>query len=161
MINFSRFFYLWIGAGALAWASYASDEIRFAQALLAAALLWTFGLLQRWKRISLLGAILFSLTAVAGLYRELPFGWMLAGALGAYLAYDLSKFSLRIRYTALREDTALIMRVHLTRVALMTLLGLSLSTAVLIWQNQLDLSWGIFLGIVFLWWMGVMIIWRR
>ncbi len=133
MIKFSRFFFLWMGAIALAWTSHTADEIRFAQIIIAAALFWTLGLLQRWTRISLFGAILFALAAVVGFYRELPFGWMLAGALFAYLAYDLSKFYLRMRYSLVHhEDTALITRVHLTRVALMTLLGLVISTAMLI-----------------------------
>ena len=157
MIRLSQFFHIAMSASALAWAFYAEDETRFVQIILASAFFWIVGVFNRWKRISLLGALLFALISVIGLYIELPFGWMLSGALFSYIAYDLSKFSLRLHFAKLgrEENIALITRVHLSRIALMTLLGLFLSTIVFIWQNQLDLYWGIFVGIIFLWWMGI------
>ena len=157
MLKLSQFFHIAMSVAALTWAFYAFNEIRFTQITLTLAFCWILGIFNRWERSSLLGAISFVIVAVVGLYRELPFGWMLSGALFAYLAYDLSKFMLRIRFATIgREDNiALITRVHLSRVALMTLLGLSISTAVLIWKSQLDLSWGVFLGTVLLWWIGV------
>jgi hypothetical protein len=158
MVKFSRYFFLWIGAASLTWQFYAADEISLAQISLAAALLWTLGLLQRWKRIPRFGAILFALGAILGFYRELPFGWMLATALFAYLSYDLSKFALRLDFaTRGKEDIALITRVHLSRVALMMLMGISISSYMLFTQGQLDFAWGILIGLLLAWW-GIVIV---
>lgn len=161
MIKFSLYFSLWMGASALAWATYVSDETRLAQTLLAAALFWTFGLLQRWKRISLLGAILFALTATLGIYRELPFGWMFSGALFSYLAYNLDILALRIRYAAIGENTALISRVHLTRLGVMTLLGLTLSSFTMLWQKAFGFAWTIFLILGTVWGVSLLVGWVR
>ena len=154
MVKLSRYFFLWMGAAALAWQFYAADEIRLAQTSVAAALLWTFGLLQRRERIPLFGAILFAMGTIVGLYRELPFGWMLASALFAYLSYDLSKFARRLKFAQYgKEDNiSLITRVHLSRLALMTLVGLSISTFMLVSQDELDFYWGILVGLLLLWW---------
>ena len=163
MTKLSQFFHIAISAGALAWASYAVNEIRFVQIILLSAFFWIVGIFNRWKRSSLLGVVFFTLIAIVEIFRGLPFGWMLAGALFAYLSYDLSQFALRLHFAVRggEENIALITRIHLKRIALMTLLGLSISTAALIWQNNLDLAWGIFLGIVLIWWVSVMVMWRR
>ncbi len=162
MVKFSQYFFLWIGAASLAWQFYAADEISLAQTSLAAALLWTFGLLQRWKRIPRFGAILFAIGAILGFYRELPFGWMLATALFAYLSYDLNKFALRLDFAMRgKENIALITRVHLSRVALMVLLGLSISSYMLFSQAQLELTWGLLIGLLVIWWGIVFIKYKK
>ncbi|MBT3187641.1 MAG: hypothetical protein HN736_08245 [Anaerolineae bacterium] len=163
MLKPSRIAHIILSASALTWVFYTVEETRFVQIILALTCFWILGIFNRWERSSLLGSISFSIIALIGIFRELPFGWMLAGILFAYLAYDLSKFSRRLKFAehGREKNIALITRVHLSRIALMTLLGLSISTATLSWQNQLDLSWGIFVGVVMLWWMGTFLMHKK
>ena len=146
MVKYIRFLFLWMGTAALAWTYYTADEIHLAQIILAAAALWTFGLLQRWQRTALFGLVAFALLAAIGIYRGLPFGWLFAGALYAYFAYDLSRFYLRLRYLARqKQDTKSVTRVHFIRLALLMLVGILLSSASLLFQGSFDTAWIIFL----------------
>ena len=163
MLKPSRIFHIIMSATALAWASYATNEIRLTQITILITFFWILGIFNRWEKSSKLSAISFAIIGLVGLFREIPFGWILSGLLLDYLAYDLSKFANRIRFASIgnEDNIPLITRVHLSRVALMTLLGLSISTAILISQNQLDIYWGIFLGIIFICWAGMMMLERK
>ena len=162
MVKYMRFLFLWMGTAALTWTFYAADEIRLAQSILAAASLWTLGLLQRWRHSALFGLVTFVLLAAIGIYRELPFGWLFAGALYAYFAYNLSRFYLRLRYLARqKQDTKSVTRVHFIRLALLMLAGLLLSSISLLLQQALDTAWIIFLLVSTLAVIGILLAWTR
>ncbi|MCF6277940.1 MAG: hypothetical protein L3J16_04225 [Anaerolineales bacterium] len=161
MITFGAYFTLWMGTLALVWAYGSADFSRLAWGLLGIGALWTWGLIRRKKWMPGLGLILLTLSAATGLYQELPFGWMFAGALGALISYDLSNFLLRLRYAAPNEDTRLLQRVHLTRLGLMTLLGLMLSTISIFWQAEFTFEWAIFLMVAGVWGVSLLVGWVR
>ena len=122
---------------------------------------WTWGLLQFKKQIPRIGMVLLSLLSIIGLFNELPFGWMLAGALNALLSYDLSNFYQRLRFASETEDIKLLKRVHFTRLSIITLLGLSLSTSVILWQAEFSLEWAIFLALSGIWGISLLVGWVR
>ena len=161
MITFSTYFTLWIGTLALAWAYNQANLPNLFWSTLAVGALWTWGLLQYKKQIPRFGLILLSLLAVIGLFNEIPFGWSFAGALGALLSYDLSNFRLRLRYASQTEDTKLLQRVHFTRLSLMTLLGLALSTLTIFWQAEFTFEWGVFLMLAGVWGVSLLVGWVR
>ncbi len=115
MVSFGRFFTLWMGSLALAWAYSQADLMNHAWATLAVGALWTWGLLQYKNWMPRLGLIALTLLAVISLFNEIAFGWAFAGALGALLAYDLSNFYQRLRFASPTEDKKLLQRVHLDR----------------------------------------------
>ncbi|NOY97939.1 MAG: hypothetical protein GXP40_01885 [Chloroflexi bacterium] len=160
-VSFALFFSLWMGTGALAWAYWDAGYAPAAWGLGGFALLWTLGLLRRRTWLSGFGLVLLTLTAVAGLYLGLPFGWMLAGTLGALLAYDLSYFSRRLRYAAPGEDTAFLQRAHLMRLGPLTLLGLALSTLAILWQASFSFEWAVFSVLAGVWGLSLLVGWLR
>ncbi|MBT3336583.1 MAG: hypothetical protein HN855_01240 [Anaerolineae bacterium] len=161
MITFGAYFSLWIGTLALAWTYLQADMSAYVWATLGIGTLWTSGLLQRKKWMPGFGLILLTLLAAAGLYQSLPFGWVFAAALSGLMSYDLSNFSLRLRYLAHAENTHQLQRVHLTRLGVMTLLGLTLSTLAMLWQAEFTFEWAIFLMLAGVWGISLLVGWVR
>lgn len=161
MILFGAYFNLWMGTLALAWAYGQADLSKYLWGVLGVGALWTWGLLQNKNWIPGLGLILLTLLAAAGLYQSLPFGWVFAAALSGLISYDLSNLSLRLRYAAKNEDTHLLQRVHFTRLGIMTLLGLILSTVAMLWQANFTFEWAIFLMLAGVWGVSLLVGWVR
>jgi hypothetical protein len=161
MIKIGAYFTLWMGSLALAWGYHQADLPPYTYAALGIGSLWTWGLAQRVKWMPNLGLVATTLLAAFGLYQSLPFGWMFAAALSALMSYDLSNFSLRLRYAAKNEDTHLLQRVHFTRLGIMTLLGLILSTIAMLWQAEFTFEWAIFLMLAGVWGISLLVGWVR
>lgn len=83
-------------------------------------------LLAHWRRLywfSSVALFLAIFAAAFGIWREFPATWMLFGALGALLGWDLSDFSRRLRYAAPTDDIVDMERRHLARVGMVAVLG--------------------------------------
>ena len=161
MIKIGAYSSLWMGSLALAWGYYQADSTPYIYAALGIGTLWTWGLAQRIKWMPNLGLVATTLLAAFGLYQSLPFGWMFAAALSALTSYDLSNFRLRLRYAAKGEDTSLLQRVHFTRLGIMTLLGLIISTIAMLWQAEFTFEWAIFLMLAGVWGVSLLVGWVR
>ncbi len=161
MIKFSTFFTLWMGTLALGFAYQQADLTNHAWAAVIIGAIWTWGLLQFKKRSPRIGMVLLSLLSIIGLFNELSFGWMFAGALNALLSYDLSNFYQRLRFASETEDTKLLKRVHFTRLSIITLLGLFLSTASMLWQAKFTFEWAVFLMLAGVWGISLLVGWVR
>ncbi len=161
MITFGAYFSLWMGTLALAWTYFNADMPPYTWAALGIGSLWTWGLIRRKKWMPGLGLIALTLLAAAGLYQELSFGWLFAAALSGLLSYDLSNFALRLRFAAPNEDARLLQRVHLTRLGVMTLLGLGFSTFAIFWQAEFTFEWAIFLMLAGVWGISLLVGWVR
>ena len=161
MIKFGAYFSLWMGTLALAWGYFQADTPPYMWAALGIGSLWTWGLAQRVKWMPGFGLTLTTLLAAAGLYQSIAFGWMFAAALSALASYDLSNFSLRLRYAAKNEDTHILQRVHFTRLGIMTVLGLILSSIAMLWQVEFTFEWAIFLMVIGVWGISLLVGWVR
>lgn len=161
MVKIGQYFFLWMGTAALTWGFYRADETGFGEIILAAAALWTLGVVQRWKRVPGFGALAFALFAAIGIYREIPLGWMFAGALYAYLAYNLHQFYLRLRLLVVQSGTREMTRVHFMRLALVVFLGMLVASLTMLFQDAFDLSWMIFLGLSVLLGAALFVVWHR
>lgn len=146
MVKIGQYLFLWMGTAALTLGFYRADEMGFVEIVLAAAALWTLGVVQRWRRMPGFGAFAFALFAAIGTYREIPLGWMFMGALYAYMAYDLYQFYLRLRLLAIQPDTRAMTRVHFVRLILVIFFGLTIGSLAMLFQDVFDLIWGLFLG---------------
>lgn len=110
--------------------AYGYSQEGYANPALWIALLGIFWVLAHWRRIYWFSAVAFFLMIFAagyGIWREFPPVWMLIGALGSLLGWDLSDFAMRLRYAAPTDDVEGMERRHLARVGVVAALGLGLA----------------------------------
>jgi hypothetical protein len=109
-----------IGYGQAGFASYSLGLM-----LLAAA--WLFALFRKWYWFASLALLIIVIGAAYGVWRELPTVWMLLGAVGGLLGWDLSDFARRLSYAAPMDDTREMQRRHLERAGIVAALGIGLA----------------------------------
>ena len=102
--------------------------------------LWAFAQFQRWRWFAAIGLFAALAAAGYGLWLNLPSGWMLAGALGALFAWDLSDFERRLRASGPEDAPALIQR-HLLRLGMLAAAGLAFSLLGMIYWWKFSLEW--------------------
>lgn len=93
--------------------------------LLAAA--WLVTHFRKWYWVSSIALLLIIFGAAYGVWREFPTVWMLLGALGGLLGWDLSDFARRLSYASPMDDTRNLERLHLGRVGIVAALGFGLA----------------------------------
>jgi hypothetical protein len=100
--------------------------------------LWLAAHWRKWYWLSSVGLLITIIAAAYGVWREFPTIWMLLGALGGLLAWDLSDFARRLGYAAPMDDTEGMERRHLERVGIVAALGLGIALlSLLIHINRL------------------------
>jgi hypothetical protein len=150
---------LLMGAGSLTWGFYNGGYPDIGFAILGVGLLWGLSIWRRWRWFSAIGLAATTLAAAAGLWINLPFGWMLVGGVGGLLAYDLSAFINRLRFAAPGEDSKRLERTHLARLGLLILLTLIFSSIAMNWQSEFSFEWAIFLGLASVWGVSLLVRW--
>ena len=93
--------------------------------LLAAA--WLITHFRKWYWFSSIALVVIILAAAFGIWSEVPAVWMILGALGGLLGWDLSDFARRLSYASPLDDTRGMERVHMERVGIVAALGLGLA----------------------------------
>ena len=159
MSYFALIFNLLLGVSSLAWGFYDGGYPDIAFIILGLGLLWGISMWRRWRWFSGIGLAALTLAAAAGLWLNLPFGWMVTGCVGGLLVYDLSVFIDRLRYAAPGEDTGHLERTHLARLGLLLVLTLTFASIAMLWQSAFSFEWAIFLGLASVW--GVSLLVRR
>ena len=91
------------------------------------AILWLFTHYRKWYWFSSIALLIIIVAAAYGVWREFPTVWMLLGAVGGLLAWDLSDFARRLSYAAPLDDTRGLERRHLGRVGIVAALGIGLA----------------------------------
>jgi membrane protein YqaA with SNARE-associated domain len=87
-------------------------------------------LLAHWRRrywFSGVALFLMVFAAAFGIWRGFPAAWMLLGALGSLLGWDLSDFAVQLRYAPQTDDVREMERRHLARVGVVAVLGIGLA----------------------------------
>lgn len=101
-------------------------------------IVWVFTF---WKKFYWFSSVSFFLTlAVAGygVWNNLPSVWMLLGALGSLLGWDLSDFARRLRYAAPTDDIRGMERRRLKRAGLVAVVGFGIALlSIVIQVNRL------------------------
>jgi len=96
-------------------------------------------LLAHWRKLYWFSSLALFLAIVAagyGVWSEFPTVWMLLGALGALLGWDLSDFVQRLRFAAPTDDIQSMERRHLARVLVVAALGGALAALSVVIQIQ-------------------------
>lgn len=116
-----------VGTGSLAygyWQAGLTDPARWI------ALMGVLWLAARWRKyywFSSVALLLVIIAAGVGVWRSFATVWMLLGALGGLLGWDLSDFARRLGYAAPTDDVRSMERHHLARVGVVALLGITLA----------------------------------
>jgi len=116
-----------LGTGSLA---YGYSLVGFADPIRWIVLLGVLWLAAHWRKYYWFSPVALFLTLFAaayGIWHEFPTMWMLLGALGGLLGWDLSDFARRLGYAAPTDDVKDMERHHLARVGVVAVLGLGLS----------------------------------
>ena len=87
-------------------------------------------ILAHWRKVywfSALGLLLAIGAAAYGVWHNFTTIWMLLGALGGLLGWDLSDFGMRLSYAAPTDDIQGMERRHLERVGIVAALGFGIA----------------------------------
>jgi hypothetical protein len=137
-----------MGIGSLAYAYSSTGFDQLVRGLLVLGTLWLFAGWKRWTWFSVIAILLTVALAGFGLWIELSPGWMIAGALGGLLAWDLSDFMRRLRYAHISDDKRALERRHLIRVTIVALIGMSLASIAMLVRLEFTLEWMMLLALV-------------
>jgi hypothetical protein len=88
---------------------------------------WLFAHFRKWYWFSSIGLLILVSAAAYGVWREFATVWMLLGAVGGLLGWDLSDFSRRLSYASPMDDISSMERRHLERVGIVAALGVGLA----------------------------------
>ena len=116
-----------LGTGSLAIGYSQMDLTRPALWFVLLGALWLAAHWRKWYWFSSVGLLLTIIAAAYGVWREFPTTWMLLGALGGLLGWDLSDFARRLGYAAPMDDIQGMERRHLERVGIVAALGFGLA----------------------------------
>lgn len=100
----------------------ASSIVHSAWFLLLAAL-WLFSHFRKGYWFSSVALLVIIFAAAYGVWNEYPTVWMLLGAVGGLLGWDLSDFARRLSYASPMDDIRAMERNHLERVVIVAALG--------------------------------------
>jgi len=116
-----------LGTGSLSVGYY---QAGFRNPALWCVLLGIVWILAHWRKYywaSSLAFLLLLIGAGYGVWHEFTTIWMLLGALGGLLGWDLSDFAMRLSYAAPTDDIQGMERRHLERVGVVAALGIGLA----------------------------------
>ena len=141
MIYFAFVVGVLMGVGSLAYAYSGAGFDLLVRGLLALGAFWLYAGWRRWAWASSVIILLLVAAAGYGLWIELSPGWMIAGALGALLAWDLSEFMRRLAVAPKTADLRGMKQRHLTRVTIVALTGLLLASISMLVRLEFTLEW--------------------
>jgi hypothetical protein len=91
------------------------------------AVVWLITHFRRWYWFSSVALLAIIFVAAYGVWNGFPTVWMLLGAVGGLLGWDLSDFARRLSYASAMDDVRGMERRHLERVGIVAALGLGLA----------------------------------
>ena len=116
-----------LGSGSLAYAYSQAGLTDAARWFVWIGVLWILAIWRKVYWASSVAFLLIILGAAYGVWNSFATVWMLLGALGGLLGWDLSDFARRLSYAAPRDDIHGMERRHLTRIGIVAALGLGLA----------------------------------
>jgi hypothetical protein len=116
-----------LGTGSLAYGYFQAGMPDPARWCVLLGIVW---ILAHWRKLywfSGLGLLLTIIAAAYGVWHNFTTVWMLLGALGGLLGWDLSDFAMRLSYAAPTDDIQGMERRHLERAGIVAALGFGLA----------------------------------
>ena len=137
-----------VGAGSLAYDFYAQGHVSLARWILLIGILWLVAEIRRLRWLASIGLPVCVAVAGLGLWMDLSLSWMLAGALGALIAWDLADFMRRVEHASPEDDVPALTRRHLLRLTIITAVGLVLALIGMITRLEFSFEWTAFLALL-------------
>lgn len=156
-----------MGVGSI---SLAYADAGFAQVsglLLLFGVLWVYAGWRRWNWVSSLGILFLVALAGFGIWVGLSPGWMVSGALGGLLAWDLSDFMRRLKFAFEKgtpkgfEELKSLERGHLLRLTLVALVGVSLASIPMLVRLDFSFEWIVLLTLIVALGIAQLVAWLR
>jgi hypothetical protein len=116
-----------LGTASLAMGYRQAGASSYSNWFLLLAVLWLLAHFRKYYWFSSVALLLIVVAAAYGVWRAYPTVWMLLGAVGGLLAWDLSDFARRLSYASPMDDTREMERRHLERVGIVAALGIGLA----------------------------------
>lgn len=116
-----------LGTASLAMGYRQAGQSAYSFWFLLLAVLWLLAHFRKYHWFSSVALLVIVVAAAYGVWREFPTVWMLLGAVGGLLGWDLSDFARRLGYAAPMDDTRSMERRHLERVGIVAALGVGLA----------------------------------
>ena len=110
--------------------------------------MWIVAEIRHLRWFASLGLLVGVTVAGIGLWMDLSLGWMLAGALGALIAWDLADFMRRVEHASPEDDVPALTRRHLLRLTIVIAAGLALSLIGMITRLEFSFEWTAFLALL-------------
>jgi hypothetical protein len=150
-----------MGVGSLSFAYSGAGFYLLGRGLLVFGVLWLIAGRQRWGWFST-GALLISVSLAGfGLWINLSPGWMITGALGALIAWDLTDFMRRLRLAPLLDDIQALERLHLTRLTIVMVVGALLASIAMLVRLEFTFEWIMLLTLVAVLGVSQLVAWLR
>ena len=112
-----------VGTASLALGYGQAGAADIARWFLVLAAIWLFAHFRKWYWFSSIALIIVVVAAAYGVWQEFPTVWMLLGAVGGLLGWDLSDFARRLSYASPMDDTRTMERLHIERAGIVAALG--------------------------------------
>ena len=116
-----------VGSGSLALGYFGAGLTDFTRWLILLGVVWILAHLRKLYWVSSVAFFITLLAAAYGVWNHFTPIWMLLGALGGLLGWDLSDFARRLSYAAPMDDVTGMERRHMARVGVVAGLGFALS----------------------------------
>src|SRR5215212_2687180 len=113
------------------------------------AAIWLVTHFRKWYWFSSIALLITVIAAGYGVWRGFSTVWMLLGALGGLLGWDLSDFARRLSYASPMDDIQGMERLHLQRVGIVAVLGFGLAILSVVIRIQ-RLAFEVAVGLVLL-----------
>lgn len=151
-----------MGTGSLAW-GYAQVGLPYlARWIILFGAVWLVAVWQRWRWFAYVGLTFNFLAAALGLwFLNFPPGWMFAGAIGGLLAWDLTSFLYRLRFSASDEERHVVETRHLRRISLLAMIGFGLASLAMIVKLRFNFEWALLLAVVAVLGIAQLVTWFR
>jgi hypothetical protein len=149
MTNIVLILSILLGVASLAIGYAQGGEARYSLWLLLLGAIWLLTHFRKWYWFSSIALLLTVFAAAYGVWREFPTVWMLLGALGGLLGWDLSDFARRLSYASPMDDTRGMERLHLERAGIVAALGFGLAILSVVIHIQ-RLAFEVAVGLVLL-----------
>ena len=147
-MKFANIISIIVAAGSLANGYYSQGHTTGAIWLLVLGAVWLLAEIRRLRWFASIGFLVCLAVAGYGLWIDLSAGWMLAGAVSALIAWDLSDFLLRVQDAAPEDEVPQMARRHLIRLAILSAIGLGLSLFGMFYRMEFSFEWAAFLAIL-------------
>lgn len=116
-----------IGTASLAIGYGQAGVVNYSLWFLVLAALWLTAHFRKYYWFSSIALLIMVVAAAYGVWREYATVWMLLGAVGGLLGWDLSDFARRLSYASPMDETRTMERQHLERVGIVATLGVGLA----------------------------------